>query len=49
VRGYKTPIGVADWTTALTTALLEELAATLPSIEQLEAELSDPAATAADQ
>jgi len=49
VRGYKTPIGIADWTTALTTALPEELAATLPSIEELEAELSDPPATAADR
>lgn len=49
VRGYKTPIGVADWTTALTTALPEELSSSLPSIEELEAELSDPPATAADQ
>jgi predicted nuclease of restriction endonuclease-like (RecB) superfamily len=49
VRGYKTPIGVADWTTALTTALPEELSSSLPSIEELEAELSDPPATAADR
>ena len=49
MRGYKTPIGVADWTTAMTTALPEELSSSLPSIEELEAELSDPPATAADQ
>lgn len=49
VRGYKTPIGVADWTTAMTTALPEELSSSLPSIEELEAELSDPPAGAADQ
>ena len=49
VRGYKTPIGIADWTTALTTALPEELSSSLPSIEELEAELSDPPAGAADQ
>lgn len=42
LRGYSTPIGVADWTTAITTSLPDDLAATLPSIEQLEAELSDP-------
>ncbi len=49
VRGYQTPIGVADWTTAITTAIPEELSSSLPSIEELEAELSDPPATAADQ
>jgi hypothetical protein len=48
LRGYSTPIGVADWTSALTTALPEELSSSLPSIEELEAELSDPPATAAD-
>jgi len=42
LRGYNTPIGVADWTTAITTALPEDLASSLPSIEEIEAELSEP-------
>ncbi len=33
----------------MTTALPEELSSSLPSIEELEAELSDPPVTAADQ
>ncbi len=49
LRGYRTPIGVAEWTTAITSALPDELSSSLPSIEELEAELSDPPATAADQ
>lgn len=44
LRGYKSPIGVADWTTAITTSLPEDLASSLPSIEEIEAELSDPSA-----
>jgi len=43
LRGYNTPIGVADWTTAITTALPEDLASSLPSIEEIEPELSDAA------
>lgn len=42
LRGYNTPIGVADWTTVITTALPADLASSLPSIEEIEAELSDP-------
>ena len=43
LRGYNSPIGVAEWTTAITTALPDELTSTLPTIEQLEAELAtDP-------
>jgi predicted nuclease of restriction endonuclease-like (RecB) superfamily len=42
LRGYSTPIGVAEWTTAITTALPEEFTSSLPSIEELEAELSEP-------
>ena len=42
LRGYSTPIGVAEWTTAITTALPEEFTSSLPSIAELEAELSDP-------
>ena len=49
LRGYSTPIGVAEWTTAIRSALPEELSSSLPSIEELEAELSDPPVTAADQ
>ena len=42
LRGYSTPIGVAEWTTAITTALPEEFSSSLPSIAELEAELSEP-------
>ena len=40
LRGYNSPIGIAEWTTAITTSLPEELTSDLPSIEQLEAELA---------
>ncbi|HEY5848229.1 MAG TPA: PDDEXK nuclease domain-containing protein [Microlunatus sp.] len=49
LRGYNTPIGVADWSTAITTALPEELASSLPSIEEIEAELSDPGLRMTDE
>lgn len=42
LRSQKAPIGVAEWATQLTESLPTELAASLPSIETLEAELSDP-------
>jgi hypothetical protein len=42
LRGYATPIGVAEWTTTFTASLPEEFATSLPSIEDLEAELEDP-------
>ena len=42
LRGYSAPIGVAEWTTAITTSLPAELAPSLPSIEELEAELAGP-------
>ncbi len=42
LRGYTQPIGVAEWTTALTRSLPAELTAGLPSIADLEAELADP-------
>jgi predicted nuclease of restriction endonuclease-like (RecB) superfamily len=42
LRGYQTPIGVADWATTISTSLPDELATSLPSIGDLEAELSDP-------
>jgi predicted nuclease of restriction endonuclease-like (RecB) superfamily len=40
LRGFKSPIGVATWATDLTDSLPEELATSLPSIEELEAELA---------
>ncbi len=42
LRGHTHPMGVAEWASELTTDLPAELAASLPSIEELEAELSDP-------
>lgn len=39
LRGYAAPIGVAEWKTAITASLPEELQAGLPTIEELEAEL----------
>lgn len=42
LRGQKAPIGVAQWATRITDSLPPELADALPSIETLEAELSDP-------
>lgn len=41
LRSSALPIGIAEWTEAITTHLPEELAATLPRIEDLEAELAD--------
>lgn len=40
LRGYKTPIGVAGWTDTVVKSLPEEFSAGLPSIRELEAELS---------
>lgn len=42
LRSMNAPIGVAEWTTAITTSLPDEISASLPSIELLEAELTDP-------
>ena len=47
LRGYNAPIGVAEWTTAITTDLPDELTSDLPTIEQLEAELAADTATGA--
>jgi predicted nuclease of restriction endonuclease-like (RecB) superfamily len=43
LRGYAAPIGVAEWTTAITSSLPADLASSLPSIEEIEAEFADPA------
>lgn len=40
LRGSNMPIGIAEWATTVTTALTEELTSSLPSIEDIEAELS---------
>ena len=40
LRGYTAPIGVAEWTTAITTAIPEEITSSLPTIAELEAELA---------
>lgn len=39
LRGYSKPIGIAEWETQLTQSLPEVLKASLPSIEEIEAEL----------
>ncbi|GAB3533933.1 hypothetical protein GCM10027403_08780 [Arthrobacter tecti] len=41
LRGYSAPIGVAEWQKEIADSLPDEFAATLPSIEVLEAELAD--------
>lgn len=42
LRNSAGPIGVAEWTQAITTNLPPEIATSLPSIPELEAELADP-------
>jgi hypothetical protein len=39
LRDFQKPIGVAQWETQITRSLPKELASSLPSIEQIEAEL----------
>lgn len=39
LRGFCKPMGVADWETRLTETLPEELKGSLPSVEEIEAEL----------
>jgi hypothetical protein len=40
LRSMSVPIGVAEWTKAITTSLPADLSSTLPSIEELESELA---------
>ena len=40
LRSMSAPIGVAEWTSAITTSLPDELSTSLPSIDVLEAELT---------
>lgn len=42
LRGLNRPIGVADWETRLVESLPENFAGALPSVEELERELSEP-------
>ena len=43
LRGYTAPIGVAEWKTAITASLPAELETSLPTVEELEAELESGA------
>lgn len=40
LRGYVAPIGVAEWKTAITESLPADLESSLPTVEELEAELA---------
>jgi len=40
LSGYTKPIGVADWERQITKSLPEELKSSLPTIEEIEAELA---------
>lgn len=40
LRGFKSPIGVAEWATEIKESLAEEVSRSLPSISELEAELA---------
>ena len=40
LRGYKNPIGIAEWEKAITESIPENLKSSLPSIEEIETELS---------
>jgi hypothetical protein len=42
LRSTTVPIGIAEWTTAITTELPDELTSTLPRIEDIEAALDGP-------
>ncbi|GAB7015843.1 PDDEXK nuclease domain-containing protein [Methanogenium cariaci] len=41
LRGFNSPMGVAEWETKVTESLPEELKGSLPTIEEFEAELGD--------
>jgi predicted nuclease of restriction endonuclease-like (RecB) superfamily len=44
LRGLKQPVGVADWQAELVRSLPDDLAGSLPTVEELEAELALPTA-----
>jgi predicted nuclease of restriction endonuclease-like (RecB) superfamily len=41
LRGYSAPIGVAEWKTAISESLPAELETSLPTVEEIEAELNE--------
>ena len=41
LRDFRKPIGVADWETQIVSSLPEELKGSLPTIEEIEAELEE--------
>ena len=49
LRGYTAPIGVAEWQTAITEHLPPELESSLPTVEELEAELAGESGSVADE
>lgn len=50
LRGFTAPIGVAEWKAAITESLPADLQSSLPTIEELEAELApDPEPPEGDQ
>lgn len=48
LRGIKKPMGVAEWETRITKSLPEELKGSLPTVEEIEAELASDAESARD-
>lgn len=48
LRGFNSPIGVAEWATELKDSLPENISRSLPSIDELEAELASADTTAPD-
>jgi predicted nuclease of restriction endonuclease-like (RecB) superfamily len=49
LRGYTAPIGVAEWKTAITEHLPAELESSLPTVEELEAELAGESVSLVDE
>lgn len=41
MRGFTSPMGVAEWETKLSESLPDELKGSLPSVEEIEAELAE--------
>lgn len=43
LKGFKAPIGVVEWTSTINRSLPEEFQSALPSVTELEAELTSAA------
>ncbi len=43
LRGYKSPFGISEWRAEIVNSLPKEFASSLPSIEEIEAELGSEA------